>query len=122
MAANKIKQNLRYQKCAEGIEKKQSFKYLSKLEKEYVKIQLQYKQVEKELDRFWKNAPRIASTGAIDWDLLSASELDYFEMIYKKSCSLLAKMNRLEEKGVDSNYAMDIFNQVNNHSICFRRI
>lgn len=118
MATNKMKQNLRFQKCEERIHQKQSFKYLSKLEKQYVKAQLHNRQVSKELNQFWKDAPR-TETGAVDWDSLSTSELDYFNMIYKESCRVLKKIDRLEKKGVNGDITMDKFNQLNNHSTCF---
>jgi hypothetical protein len=118
MATNKNKQNLRYQKVSERINKKVRYDGFSKEEITYLKTKEKYEQVEKELNVFWKEAPR-NENGVVNWSAMSEETLDYFEYINKQSEKLLRRLNKLEDNGIDVQQVTKLFIQLNCNSISF---
>ena len=118
MSANKSKQNLRYKKIAERINKRIRYDGLTKEQVSYIKAKREYDQVEKDLNNFWSTVPR-KENKSVDWDKLSEQELDYFDNIYKQSEKLIKKMSKLQIEGVDIDSTISIFNQLNCHSASY---
>lgn len=78
---NKEKQNLRYVKTCQKLNKKR-YKGLTDRQKKYIKAREAYEQSERAMDDFWRTAPRSGS-GAVGWESMTDSQLDYFEEINK---------------------------------------
>lgn len=111
MSTNKTKQNLRYKKVSERLNKKVRYDGLSKDEVKYIKSKKQYEQIEKDLNNFWATAPK-KQNNSIDWESMSESELDYFDYMYKASEKLLKVLSKLEDK-IDVDKTLNIFLQLN---------
>lgn len=111
MSTNKTKQNLRYKKVSERLNKKVRYDGLSKDEVKYIKSKKQYEQIEKDLNNFWDTAPK-KQNNSIDWESMSESELDYFYYMYKASEKLLKVLSKLEDK-IDVDKTLNIFLQLN---------
>lgn len=118
MSTNKNKQNLRYQKVCQSQNKKIRYDGFSKDEITYLKTKDKYEQFERELNMFWKEAPR-NENGAVDWDNMNDETLDYFEYINKQHEKLLNKMSKLEDKGIKVDSLLDMFNQLNCNSVSY---
>jgi hypothetical protein len=118
MGANKEKQNLRYKKVCERLDKKISYKGFTDDEVKLIKAHEKYKICERTLNDFWKTAPR-KSNNSVDWETLSEQELDYFEHINKESEKTLKRISKLEDKGLNSDTVMYNFMLVNVKSVCF---
>lgn len=97
--------------------RKITYKGLTDAEKKYIKAEELRRQYEKELDRFYRTAPRI--NGAVDWDSLDEKTLDCFDHIYKAHEKALAKLSIMEDAGIDGDRAKSIFCQLNTHSASF---
>lgn len=117
MATNRDKQNLRVKKVCERINKKVRYDGLNQDQIKYIKTVKEYEQIDRELNNFYATCKR-KSTGQVDWDIMSESELDYFDYIYKKSEKLLKRKSKLEEK-INSDEAMRLFVQLNVNSVSF---
>lgn len=115
--ANKEKQNLRYAKTCQKLNKKR-YKGLTAEQKAYIKAKEAFEQSEKALSAFWRTAPR-SSTGAVNWDKMTELELDYFDEIHKKHEKNLKTMSKLEDNGLDVDYALNLFREINCNSVCF---
>ncbi|MBD5589123.1 hypothetical protein [Clostridium botulinum] len=111
MSTNKTKQNLRYKKTSERLNKKVRYDGLSKDEVKYIKSKKQYEQIEKDLNNFWTTAPR-KQNNSVDWESMSESELNYFDYIYKESEKLLKTLSKLEDT-IDVDKTLNIFLQLN---------
>lgn len=118
MSANKFKQNLRYKKVSERINKKERYDGFNKDEIKAIKITKQYRQIDKELSRFWATALR-KDNNNVDWDNMSEEQLDYFEHINKISERLLKTLSKLEEKGIDIDRVINMFNMINCNSVSY---
>lgn len=118
MSADKEKQAIRLKKVYQRIYKKKIYTGLNKLEKKYVKMQLRYIDLEKDLNRFWATAPR-DSSGAVDWNVLDEVSLDLFHFIFKEYERIQKVISKLEDNGIDGDYIIKVYNQLNNHSQSF---
>lgn len=117
MSTNKEKQNIRYRKVSERVNKRKSYKGLTEDEKKYIKLKEKYDLCDKEYNNFYKTTPRSVN-GAVDWNKLNEEELDYFDYLYKQHEKLLKKLSNIEDK-IDVNNALNIFLQMNTHSQSF---
>lgn len=117
MAANPMKQNIRYAK-ADASWRKKSYNGLTEDEKKMVKLTEKYNQLEKDMDYFWATAPRNARDG-VDWEKCTEEQLDYFEYINKCQERTMKSINRLEEKGIIQDETMKLFRQLNTKSLSF---
>lgn len=113
--ADKNKQNLRYAKVSASQNKKVRYDGLSKEEIKYIKLTKEQNQMDKELNRFYRETKR-NENGAIDWINLSEEELDYFDIIYKNNEKLLKKISKLSDTIQDTDKVLNIFLQLNTHS------
>ena len=98
--------------------RKTTYKGLTEAEKKYIKVEERRRQYAKELDRFYRTAPR-TEAGAVDWDALDEKTLDYFDALYKNEEQARAKLSRMEESGIDGDRVKNIFLQINTHSASF---
>ena len=97
--------------------RKTTYKGLTATEKKYIKAEESRRQYEKELDRFYRNAPRI--NGVVDWSSMDEKTLDYFDHIFKGHEKALAKLSKMEDAGIDGDRVKNIFCQINTHSANF---
>lgn len=118
MATDKNKQNLRYIKVSERINKKIRYDGFTPKEVKLIKAKKQYEQVDKELNKFWSEAPRIEN-GHVNWEAISEETLDYFEYIQKQSEKLLKKISNLEDTGINIDKTMKMFVALNCNSVSF---
>lgn len=114
---NKEKQNLRYMKVCQRLNKKR-YKGLTDEQKKYIKVKEAYEQSEKAMDDFWKTAPR-TQTGAVDWNSMTDSQLDYFEVINKIHERNIKRISKLEDSGIDIEATLNLFRELNCNSVCF---
>lgn len=117
MATDKQKQNLRYQKAYVRFNKK-TYKGLTEDQKKMVKLTEQFNQLDKDLNYFWLTAPR-NNNNSVCWDNCSDEQLNYFEHINKLKERTLKSINKLEDLGILQDDTMELFNQINTHSVCF---
>lgn len=117
MAANKGKQNLRYQKVCKRVDKKIRYDGFTKDEIKYIKTKQKYNQIQKDLNSFWSTAPR-KENNSVNWECMSEEELDYFEYIHKISEKLLKALSKLEEK-INVQRTEYIFMQLNCNSVSY---
>lgn len=115
--ANKEKQNLRYAKTCQKLNKKR-YKGLTDEQKKYIKAKEAYEQSEKDMNRFWRTAPR-SKTGAVDWGRMADAEIEYFDYISKKREKNQKRLSKLEDSGIDVEYTLNLFRELNCNSICF---
>lgn len=118
MAANKHKQNLRYKKVAERINKKVRYDGLTKEQIKYIKTKQEYDNIEKSMNDFWRYAPRLKNN-QVNWDNMTEQELGYFEYINGKQEKLFIRLNKLEEDGLDVDTTMNMFMMLNINSVSF---
>lgn len=119
MATNKNKQNIRFIKTSSSQNKKVRYDGLSKDEVTYIKTVKKQEQFSKELDDFYKIAKR-NNLGAIDWDSMDETELDYFDYVYKNNEKLLKKISKLEDTKIqDTDRVLSVFLQLNTNSQSF---
>ncbi|MCL2837630.1 MAG: hypothetical protein FWE04_00975 [Oscillospiraceae bacterium] len=104
-----IKTEIRLKKVAQHL-KKDTYKGLTENEKKIVRLVKRKRHNDKEMNRFWRNAPRLKN-GAVDWDSLDENTLKYFEHIYKIEKSLNKALSKFPDKNIDM--AMKAFNQIN---------
>lgn len=115
--ANKEKQNLRYAKTCQKLNKKR-YKGLTDEQRRYIKAKEACEQSEKDMNEFWKFAPR-SESGSVDWNRMSDSQLDYFEEINKTHKRNIKRISKLEENGIDVEYTLNLFRELNCNSVCF---
>lgn len=115
--ANKEKQNLRYAKTCQKLNKKR-YKGLTDEQKKYIKAREACEQSEKAMNDFWRTAPR-TDNGAIGWESMTDSQLDYFEEINKIHERNIKRISKLEESGIDVEYTLNLFRELNCNSVCF---
>lgn len=115
--ANKEKQNLRYEKTCQKLNKKR-YNGLTDEQKKYIKAKEACEQSEKAMNDFWKNAPR-SKYGAVDWKNMTDSQIDYFEQINKNHERNIKRISKLEESGIDIEYTLNLFRELNCNSVSF---
>lgn len=115
--ANKEKQNLRYAKTFQKLNKKR-YKGLTDERKKYIKAKEAYEQSEKAMNDFWRTAPR-SESGAVDWKSMTDSQLDCFEEINKTHEKNIKRISKIEENGIDVEYTLNLFRELNCNSVCF---
>ena len=98
-------------------QQKTSYKYLDENQKKYIKAKQKYEQFEKALNYFYSHCPR-NNVGAVNWGKLTDAELDNFEYYNKEKEKAYNIMNKLENI-IDVEYTLNIFLQVNTHSMSF---
>ena len=98
-------------------QQKVSYKGLDKNQKRYIKAKETFEQMDKDLDYFYAHCKR-KENGAVDWDSLTDAELDLFEWQNKEKDKALAAMNKLESV-IDVDYTLNVFLQINIHSMSF---
>jgi len=118
MATDKNKQNLRYSKVCEHINKRVRYDGLSCDQIKLVKAIKAQRINDKELDYFWRNAPR-KEDNSVNWDVIEEKEMAIFELIYKKHEKLLKTISKLEDSGVNIRKTMLLFNNLNNTSVSY---
>lgn len=118
MATSKLKQNIRYQKTCERLDRKVRYSGFNPDEVKYLKTKKQYEQVEKELNRFWSEAPR-NNNGGVDWTSMTEETLNYFDYIHKQSEKLLNRMSKLKDKGIEVDKLLNMFMMINCNSVCY---
>lgn len=109
--------SLQYQKAFKK-QLKTTYKCLTPEQKRYVKAEEERRITDKALSDFYAHAPRLQN-GAVDWQSLTEQQLDYFEEINKRHEKSIRTMSRLEENGLDSDYTLNVFIQINTHSMSF---
>lgn len=115
--SNREKQNLRYVKTYKKLNRKR-YKGLTDEQKKYIKAKEAYEQSEKDMNDFWKIAPR-SETGAVDWNKLTKEQLDYFDELSKRHRRNIKKVSKLEDSGIDIEYTLLLFRELNCNSVCF---
>jgi hypothetical protein len=118
MAANKEKQNLRFKITSQRLNKKVRYDNFTKDEVKLIKAHKKFEQFEKELNDFWKTAPRKENNN-VDWESMSERELDLFERINKEHDKALKQISKLEDSGIDSDKVMYMFMIINVHSASY---
>ncbi|PHA02980.1 hypothetical protein COE51_01165 [Bacillus pseudomycoides] len=118
MGANKDKQNLRFKKISERMNRKVRYDGFTREEISLIKTQKKLEQYEKEISLFWAEAPR-KNNGIVDWEIMSEKTLDYFEYITKEKDKLIDKINKLEEMGLNMEKIMNLFMKLNTRSASF---
>lgn len=109
--------SLQYQRAFRK-QQKTTYKGLTPEQKRYVKAEEERRQTDKALNDFYAHAPRLFNC-AVDWNLLTEQDKDYFEQIYKRHEKAIKTMSRLESNGLDGDYTLNLFLQLNNHSVSF---
>lgn len=109
--------NLQYQKAFRK-QLKTTYKGLTPEQKRYAKSEEERRITDKDLTDFYAHAPRLDS-GAVDWQALTEQQLDYFEQLNKRHERAIRAMSRLEDNGLDGDYALNVFMQINTHSMSF---
>lgn len=99
-------------------QQKTSYKGLTPEQRRYVKAEEVRRITDKGLNDFYAHVPRFAN-GAVDWNALNEQQLDYFEEINKRHEKAINTMSRLEDNGLDGDYALNVFMQINTHSMSF---
>jgi hypothetical protein len=118
VSTNKDKQNLRFKKVSERLNKKVRYDSFTPDEVKLIKAKKQYTQIERELNRFWATAPRLENNN-VDWNNIDEQTLNYFEYINKQSEKLIKRISKLEDKGLDSDKIMNMFMLLNINSISY---
>ncbi|MBU7316115.1 hypothetical protein [Paenibacillus oleatilyticus] len=118
MAANKEKQNLRYKKTAQRIDKKVRYDGFTPEEIKIIKTQKKFEQYEKEMNTFWAYAPRNENKG-VAWERLSEDEMNLFEYINKQKEKALKQIVKYENKGFSIDKIMERFMKLNVKSVCY---
>lgn len=108
--------NLTYEK-AHRKQQKVSYKNLSDNETKYIKAKQRFEQLEKGLSFFYSHCKR-KENGAVDFENMSESDLDFFEEMNKEREKALRIMSKLEDV-IDVDRALTIFLQTNTHSMSF---
>ena len=70
------------------------------------------------MNDFWRTVPRSRS-GAVDWNRMTDLQLDYFEQINKNHERNIKRISKLEESGIDVEYTLNLFRELNCNSVCF---
>lgn len=108
--------NLNYQKAFQK-QQKVSYKNLDKNQIQYLKAKEKFEQMDKALNYFYKHCKRLESN-AVNWSVLTEEELDMFEFWNKEKDKALVIMNKLEDI-IDVDYTLNVFRQINTHSMSF---
>lgn len=109
--------NLQYQRAFRQ-QQKTTYKGLTPEQKRYVKAEEERRITDKALGDFYAHAPR-NNNGAVDWGALTEQQIDYFDEINKRHEKAVRTMSRLESNGLDGDYALNVFMQINTHSMSF---
>lgn len=112
MAANKEKQNLRFKKTSQRMNKKVRYDGFSQDEILIIKTKKKLDHAEREMNDFWKNAPR-KDNRSVNWDRMTEQELDHFEYIQSQQDRLLRRMNKFEDQGFEIDKIMNLFMKLN---------
>ena len=105
MSACKEKQNLRYKKVCERINKKVRYDGFSKDEISLIKAIKEYQRIDAELNKFYRTALR-DKDNKVDWNNIDEVSLNIFDHIYNLSQKLLKRISKLEDKGIDRDKVM----------------
>lgn len=108
--------NIAYQKAFRKQQKK-SYKGLTEEQRKYIKAKETYEMAEKELNRFYSTANR-KENGNVDFENMSELDLDLFEHLNKTKEKAFKTMDRLENI-VDVEYTLNMFLQINTHSMSY---
>lgn len=108
--------NVTYQKAFRKQQKK-SYKGLTDNQRKYIKAKERVEQMDKALTSFYSHSKR-TETGAVDFDCLTDKELDVFDYWNKEKEKAMRAMNKLESI-IDVNYTLNVFIQINTHSMSF---
>lgn len=98
-------------------QQKISYKGLSVNQKKYIKAKEKFEQMDKALISFYSSAKRTLN-GAVDFSNLSDDELNAFEFWNKEKEKALKCMDRLENE-IDVDDTLNLFLQINTHSMSF---
>ena len=108
--------NIAYQRAFNKQQKK-SYKGLTEEQKKYIKAKESYDLADKELNRFYSTCSR-KDNGNVDFENMEESELDLFEHLNRtkdKSYKTMSKLTKI----IDTDYTLNIFMQINTHSMSF---
>lgn len=108
--------NIAYQRAFNKQQKK-SYKGLTEEQKKYIKAKEYYDLADKELNRFYSTCKRKES-GSVDFENMEESELDLFEHLNKTKDKAYKTMSKISEI-IDTDYTLNIFMQLNTHSMSF---
>ena len=108
--------NIAYQKAFQRQQKK-SYRLLNEKQKKYIKAKEKFEQMDKGLNDFYSSANRL-SKGAVDFQNMTEDRLDYFNWLNKEKQKAMNVMDKLE-KEIDVDYTLNIFLQINTHSMSF---
>lgn len=108
---------LQYQKAFRS-QLKTTYKGLTPEQKRYVKAEEERRITDKGLNDFYAHAPR-SHNGAVNWQALSEQQLDYFEQTNKRHERAIKTMSKLEDNGLDGEYTLEVFRQLNTRSASF---
>ena len=95
---------------------KYSYKNLSPDQKKIVKLRERKDQNIKDLDRFWRTAPR-DENGAVAWGEISDIEMDCFNRINKALELINKSLSKYTDEQIDE--ALNFFKQTNIHSTSY---
>lgn len=109
--------SLQYQKAFRK-QQKTKYKGLTPEQKQYIKAEEERRITDKGLNDFYAHAPR-NNNGAVNWNALTEQQLDYFEQLNRQHNKAVRTMSRLEDGGLDGDYTLKIFMQINTHSMSF---
>lgn len=109
--------NLQYQKAFRK-QQKTTYKGLTPTQRRYAKAEEERRITDKGLADFYAHAPR-SINGAVDWNALTEQQLDYFDEINKRHERAIKTMSQLEDNGLDGDYVLNIFMQINTRSMSF---
>ena len=102
---------IRLEKAAQR-QRKPNYKYLSEEQKKIVKLWERKEQYNKDLDRFWRIAPR-NENGAVAWDKLDSIERENFDYTIKKLERTNKSLGKYTNEKIDE--AVDAFIKTNLH-------
>ena len=123
MTTSTIKQGIRASQVARR-QLKSSYKGLTELERKFIKTNERLERADKDLNGkngFYATCPRL--NGAVNWSVMSESELDYFELVNKKYESARKSLDKIIEKNnlseFDQQKIFRSYKQQNCHSASF---
>lgn len=98
-------------------QQKTSYKGLDDVQKRYIKAKEKFEQMDNVLNSFYSSAKR-TSSGAVDFANMSNDELDAFDFWNKEKQNAMKQMDKLENE-IDVDYTLNLFLQINTHSMSF---
>lgn len=108
--------NITYQKAYRKQQKK-SYRGLTDNQRKYIKARERWDQMDKALSSFYSQAKR-TETGVVDFEHMTDNELDTFDFWNKEKEKAMRTMDKLENI-IDVNYTLNVFLQINMHSMSF---